>query len=322
MEHIAIDLGSRKSQVCVRAADGEIVDEKRMGTEELAGYLSRRAPGRVVVETCAESFHVAAQAKQAGHEVRVVPATLVRSLGVGARRTKTDRRDAQVLSEVSSRIDLQSVHIPSERSQRWRAMCGARDALVRASTQLSNSVRGWARTQGLRVQVHGPESLPGRVRMFNPPDYIEQMLVALEGVTAQIKLATKEMRRVANDDAVCTLLMTVPGVGPITAVRFVAALDETDRFKSAHFVQAYLGLVPGEHSSGERTQRTSITKAGSRAVRWTLVQAAWSARRHRPNDAMVVWSKQVEQRRGKFIAVVALARKLAGVPRWTPKSGH
>jgi transposase len=149
--------------------------------------------------------------------------------------------------------------------------------------------------------------------MFNPPDYIEQMLVALEGVTAQIKLATKEMRRIAHNDTACALLMTVPGVGPITAVRFVAALDETERFKSAHFVQAYLGLVPGEHSSGERTQRTSITKAGSAAVRWTLVQAAWSARRHRPNDAMVVWSKQVEQRRGKFIAVVALARKLAGV---------
>ena len=106
MEHVAIDLGGRKSQVCVRSADGSILEEKQCETRALCRYLDRRPPSRVIVETCAEAFAVADAAMAAGHDVRVVPATLVRSLGVGARGIKTDVRDARVLSEVSCRIEL------------------------------------------------------------------------------------------------------------------------------------------------------------------------------------------------------------------------
>src|SRR5512146_1860041 len=117
MDHIAIDLGGRESQVCVRSSDGQITEERRVRTVGLAEYLARRPPSRVVMETCSESFTVAECARRAGHDVRIVPATLVRSLGVGARRTKTDRRDSQILSEVSCRIELPSVHMPSEASR-------------------------------------------------------------------------------------------------------------------------------------------------------------------------------------------------------------
>src|SRR6185436_3165269 len=98
MDHIAIDLGGRESQICVRTAAGEIIDERRCSTASLGRYLAQRSGSRVIVETCAEAFSIADAAIAAGHQVRVVPATLVRSLGVGARGTKTDRRDAQVLS--------------------------------------------------------------------------------------------------------------------------------------------------------------------------------------------------------------------------------
>jgi hypothetical protein len=84
----------------------------------------------VVVETCAEAFCVADAARQLGHETRVVPATLVKTLGVGARRLKTDQRDARALSEVSCRIDLPSVHIPTTESRDRKTMCGMREALV------------------------------------------------------------------------------------------------------------------------------------------------------------------------------------------------
>src|SRR6185437_4696964 len=100
MEHVAIDLGGRESQVCVRDATGKILEQKRWPTRELESYLRTRPVSRVVVETCAEAFSVADAALKAGHEARVVPATLVRTRGVGARKTKTDRRDAQILSEV------------------------------------------------------------------------------------------------------------------------------------------------------------------------------------------------------------------------------
>jgi transposase len=320
MDHVAIDLGGRESQICVRQSDGTIVEERRVRTSSLRAFLWRRAKSRVVLETCAEAFTVADAALEHGHEVRVVPATLVRSLGVGSRRTKTDRRDAQILSEVSCRIDLPSVHVPTEASRRRKSMCGMREALVGARTKLINCVRGWLRTQGVRIRSGGVSTFPQRVRHHfqaetpTPlPPYVERMLATIEQLNLQLDEADKELAEVAAKDPQCQRLMTVPGVGPVTSVRFVAALDEHQRFPSAHAVQAYLGLVPGENSSSERQERLSITKAGARAVRWTLVQAAWSARRYRPNDPMVRWSLEVEKRRGKRVAVVALARKLAGI---------
>lgn len=96
MEHIGIDLGSKESQICVRSASGEVLLERRGRTERLGAFLSERSPGRVIVETCTEAFRVAAAAQRAGHEVRVVAATLVRSLGVGQRGLKNDVRDARV----------------------------------------------------------------------------------------------------------------------------------------------------------------------------------------------------------------------------------
>jgi transposase len=319
VDHLAIDLGSRKSQVCVRATDGTVLEERKVETALLGDYLQRRAASRVVLETCAESFRIADLARAAGHEVRVVPATLVKSLGVGARRTKNDRRDAQVLSEVSCRIDLPSVHIPSMESRERKTICGMREALVSARTQLINCVRGWLRTQGIRVKA-GADGFAERVRQQHVlqrdrelPDYVESLLCTIEQHDDQVRQADNRLSRLARADATCRRLMTVPGVGPVTAVRFAAALDDISRFPSAHAVESYLGLVPGEYQSADKQHRLSITKAGSPRLRWALVQAAWSARRCRPNDRLVVWSREVEKRRGKAIAVVALARKMAGI---------
>ena len=94
MDHIAIDLGGRESRICV-CDERENIVEERWWTSQLGDYLEQRPAGQVVMETSAESFAVAETARQMGHDVRVVPATLVKSLGVGARRVKTDRKDAE-----------------------------------------------------------------------------------------------------------------------------------------------------------------------------------------------------------------------------------
>jgi len=319
MEHVAIDLGSRKSQVCVRRTDGSILEERKIATVGLAQYLAERPLSRVIIETCAESFRIADLARAAGHEVRVVPATLVRSLGVGARKTKTDRRDAQVLSQVSCRIDLPSVHIPSMEARERKTICGMRETLVSARTQLINCVRGWLRTQGIPIKI-GADAFAARVRQeYNAqrpqpvPEHVDSLLVTIEQLSKQVRDADRRLAKLAKADATCRRLMSVPGVGPVTSVRFCAALDDRSRFASAHAVQSYLGLVPGEHQSADRQQRLSITKAGSTRLRWALVQAAWSARNTRPHDPAVRWCLEVEKRRGKRIAIVALARKLAGI---------
>jgi transposase len=136
MNHVAIDLGGRESQICVRGADGTILEEKRHATRSLDKLMKQWPPSRIILETSAEAFRVADAAKAAGHEVRVVAATLVKTLGVGARGIKTDQRDARTLSEVSCRIDLPSVHIPTtarDRSARRPpgGRCSSRSASLR-----------------------------------------------------------------------------------------------------------------------------------------------------------------------------------------------
>jgi transposase len=318
MDHVAIDLGGINSQVCVRSGDGKVKLERKIATRKLRDFFATIQPSVVILETCAEAMAVASQAKACGHDTRIVPATLVRSLGVGARGVKTDERDAQALSAASCRVELQSVHIPSSRARELKQMMGARDALVHARTLLCNHVKGQLRSQLLRVRATPPK-LPEAVRKLllekrqGMPMHLERVLKSVEVLTAQILEATKEVSRIAKGDPVCCRLMTVPGVGPITSLRFLSTVDDPTRFKKTHQLESYLGLTPGEDSSSSRQRRTGITKAGSSAVRWTLVEAAWSFRRTQPEDPAILWYEEMAKRRGKKIAIVALARKLAGI---------
>lgn len=320
MKHIAIDLGGRESQVCIRNPEGTIVMEGKHPTDRLEELLREQEPSRVIIETSAEAFAVADGALRKGHDPRVVPSALSRVLGVGDRRTKTDQRDARALSDVSVRLEnLPSVHIPSQTARERRSLCTAREALVSARTQLINSVRGYLRTQLLRVESGKTETFPRRVRKRlesreqGLPAMIARLLIVIEALNKQIAEADAELATIAKEDEVCRRLMSTPGVGPVTAIRFVAALDKVGRFEGAHKVEAYLGLTPGENSSSERQQRTGITKAGPPQLRWTLTQAAWSLWRTRPHDPNVLWAQEVTKRRGKRIAIVALSRKLAGI---------
>jgi len=319
MQHVAIDLGGRESQICVRDETERILREEKVPTKWLGAYLASVPFSRVIVETSAEAFAVADAAKAAGHEVRVVPSTLARALGVGAHGVKTDRRDAQALSAVSCRVDLRSVHVPSEQARNWRAICTARDALVKARTKLVNTVKSQLRAELVSCTARTSGLLPDRIRkewtqvIGTVPPHVERLLEVIQTLNVQVLAADREVRALAESHEVCRRLMSVPGVGPVTAVRFVATLDQVERFDTAHEVQSYLGLTPGENSSSMRVRRTALTKAGSPQMRWLLVQAAWTALRVRPGDPMSRWAKQVADRRGRAIAAVALARKLAGV---------
>jgi transposase len=321
MNHIAIDLGGRESQLCIRSSDGKVLEELRYPTRLLPRWLKTRERSRIILETCSESFPVADAALELGHEVRVVPSSLVKTLGVGARGIKTDRRDAQQLSAASCMIDLPSVHVPSQQARERKALCGMRDILVGSRTSLINSVRGYLRTLPRRTMRSGVAStFAQRVRQMYEaeparpiPSYVERQLQAIEVLSQQIDDADKEIKQIAEGDPLCQRLMTAPGVGPVTSVRFAATVDRVDRFANAHQVESYLGLTPGEHSSSDGKHVLSITKAGPAAMRWLLVQAAWCIYRSRRPQRLQQWAREVEKRRGKRVAVVALARKLAGI---------
>ena len=119
----------------------------------------------------------------------------------------------------------------------------------------------------------------------------------------------------AQDDEVVQRLSTAPGVGPLTALAFVTTLDEVERFDNAHHVESYLGLVPREWSSGEQQQRGKITKQGNGQMRALLVGAAWRiwCRKGTMGSRLRQWTERIAARWGKRVAVVALARRLAGI---------
>jgi transposase len=329
MEHMGVDLGSRDSQVCIRNEAGEIVKEGRCRTDQLARLLASRPPARVVLETCTEAFRIARNAQRHGHDVRVVAATLVHSLGIGQRGPKNDVRDARILSEASCRIELPSVHIPSAVSQEVKAICVSQEALVKARTQLVSRVRSYVRSRIGPLRAT-PDSLPNKVRQIlskdveGLPAHVDRLLTALEMLSGQIADADAELQSLAREDERMQRLMTVPGVGPVTAARFVAAIDRVERFPNASSVASYLGLIPSEDTTGFRIKRKRLTRAAAPQVRWALGQAAWSLYLRRPSDPMVQWARRITERRGAQVAITALARKLVHIlfAMWREKTTY
>jgi transposase len=145
-------------------------------------------------------------------------------------------------------------------------------------------------------------------------ELIEPMSQVLEKVDADLARAEIRLQSIVEKDPKIQLLMTVPNVSVVVAAVFVSVIDDAHRFRNAHQVGAYLGLVPSEKSSGEHRRLGSITKQGNSYARATLMQASWGLiRLSRSDDPLKQWANAVAHRRGKFIAAVALARRLAGI---------
>jgi transposase len=180
-------------------------------------------------------------------------------------------------------------------------------------------IRALLRAEGLRVGSGSGAGFVDRLKMDELPEVLRQRIVPLIEVMGhlneQIKELDRELAALSGSDEVIRRLRTAPGVGPITAASFVATLDGVDRFRGAHQVEAYLGLVPREMSSGEKQHRGRITKAGGGRTRWLLVEAAWSILRWKRSstEPLWQWADRITCRRGRRVAAVALARRMAGI---------
>jgi transposase len=175
------------------------------------------------------------------------------------------------------------------------------------------------RGEGLRVRSGAPEQFLTRLEALPLPPALHATLTStralLTTLDAEIRQADEAVRQIVAHDPVVARLTSAPGVGPVTAAAFVATLDRADRFAGAHQVESYLGLVPSEDSSADSHRRGHITKAGNPRMRWLLVQAAWAVWHSKQSDAQPLrgWAQRIAHRRGRSVAVVALARRLAGI---------
>lgn len=321
MEHVGIDLGSRRSHLAVISEAGELLQRCTIETRELPAWLRARSASRVVMEACTQSPAIARVAQAAKHEVTVVPGHLVRMLGVGARGIKTDDRDALALARASVRSEeLPSVHLRSEVSRSRRELISARATLVESRASIALSIKAWLR--GRLIVVKGRANTLAFCEAVRRaaletqdglPVSIETLLETFEHLTTQIGALDEEIVKLAENDVVCARLMTVPGVGPIVSMAFATQIDDIKRFASAGELASYLALVPGEATTGGKTVRTRTINAGPQRLKALLVQAAWAMWRARPNDPAVLWARAIAEKRGTRIAIVALARKIATV---------
>ena len=327
MEIIGLDLHKRESQLCIQAEDGTI-QERRLATsrERFAAALGARPRARILLEATTESEWVARHLEALGHEVIVADPNYAPMYANRSRRTKTDKRDARTLLDACVTGAYRPAHRLSEAQRHVRAELAVRDALVRTRTRLIALAKTFVRREGLRVAGSSASRVaahltallatlpPGRPSSVLTGE-LAPLLALLASLSAQIAAADHRLAALAAADPVVQRLMTAPGIGAVTACAVVATVDDVTRFRSAHALEAYLGLVPSEHSSGERRQLGRITKAGNRRTRWLLVEAAWRLLRSTTPEtaALRAWALAIAARRGRRIAMVALARRLTGI---------
>ena len=236
-----------------------------------------------------------------------------------SRKVKTDCRDARALAEACLLGAYRPAHRLSDAQRHVRGRLLVRDALVRTRTRYISVIRALLRQQGYRVPsgsaAHFSDRvqalpLPGRLRSVVAP-----LLAVMRPLNQQLAYCDERIEHLAVQDPRLPRLRSVPSVGPVTAAAFLAAVDDAGRFRHAHQLEAYLGLVPREYSSGETQRRGPITKGGHSRTHWLLIQVAVSIlRRHPPQaEELRTWALHIAARRGKHVAVVALARRVAGI---------
>jgi len=299
---------------------GEVV-EKSLTHENLeevrAFYAGLPGPARVGIEASGQSQWFERLLAELGHELWLGDAAKIRARE--PRKQKTDRRDALLLLELLQQGRFPRIWVPTLAERDTRQLLLHRHKWVRLRTQVKNQLQALALNQGVRRKgklwsVAGRAQLEGlplppwtqrrRADLLKLLDDLQPGILDLDRDVAEQARARPEVRR----------LMTHPGVGPVTALAFVLTLGPASRFPRGKQVASYLGLIPSEHSSGGKQRLGHISKQGNAFLRGLLVEAAQSAVRYEPRLRREY--SRLAQRKGRAIAKVAMARKLAVQLYW------
>jgi transposase len=272
-------------------------------------------PERIVLETGTLSAWLARGLRAYGLEVDVIDARQAHGV-MKLQHNKTDAKDAFLLAEIARAGFCRAVSVGSEAAQARRILVKARRHLVRQRRATENAIRGFLGALGLRF-AKGSGKLAARVRaaLEERPDLrpmIEPLLASAQALKEQIKRLDEAVLAEAKGSPACRLLMSVPGVGPITALAFAATIDDAGRFARSRNVGAYLGLTSRRHQSGEMDYSGRISKYGDSLLRSLLYEAANSLLSVvRKSHPLKDWARRLRKRSSHKKACVALARKLA-----------
>ena len=318
MEYGAIDLHKIQSQIRIIAKTGEVIDQRIPTTRDrLATVFWGRPRMRILIEASTESEWVAQHLEELGHEAVVADPNYGPMYGHRSRRIKTDRRDVAALTEACQQGTYRLAHRRSARQHEVQCRLNVRKEITQARTRAISVARAITRAAGLRIPSGNAETFATRLFSLELSPAMKATLSPLRSIIEvcddELAAADEQFDALVAGDPMVKQLTTLPGIGPITATAFVAALDTVSRFERAGQVTSYLGLVPHEYSSGEKQRRGRIVRSAHPHLQSLLVQAAW--RLSRSNDPRTesfrTWAHAVARRRGKKVAMVALARRLA-----------
>jgi transposase len=319
--HAGLDVSVKETSVCIVDETGKICREVKVASypEDLVRVLQDPAwkLERIGLEAGPLSQWLFSGLAESGLPVVCIETRHTRAF-LQAQVNKTDRNDARGIAQMM-RVNLfRPVHVKTLMSQKRRALLTARKLLQEKAIAIENDIRGLLRNFGLKVGQVGSIKFEVRIRelvagISDIAEIAEALLVARSKLREQFAKLHKKLLTVVRDDSVCRRLMTVPGVGPVTAMAFRATIDVPARFSSSKAVGAVLGLTPVQHQSGESNRIGKVSLCGDAMMRTLLYEGAQSVlTRSTQWSWLKVWAR-IAKHRGMKKAIVALARRLAVV---------
>jgi transposase len=314
-----LDVSKEETAYCVKSEDGVILARGKVSTDPAALFEILRehclCPERIVLETGTLSGWLARGLGDLGLAVDVIDARHAHAV-LKLQRNKTDAGDAELLAELARGGFYRLVAVKGEAAQEARVLLKARAHLVRQRCATENAIRGLLGSLGLRFPK-GAGKLAVRVRaaLEARPDLqvtFEPLLSVVAALKRGIARLDQAVMARAKSAPACRLLMSAPGIGPVTALAYAATIDDPTRFTKSRAVGAYVGLTTRRFQSGEMDYSGRISKMGDRLLRSLLYEAANSlltvVRKAHP---LKDWARRIKRRKGHKKACVALARKLA-----------
>ena len=318
-EYVGLDVSKEETAFCVKDSSGKVLARGKAPSDPAALFEMLRehclCPERIVLETGTMSGWLARGLGELGLPVEVIDARRAHAV-LKLQHNKTDAGDAELLAELARTGFYRAVAVPSEAAREARILLKARGHLVRQRRATENVIRGLLGSLGVRFPK-GSGKLAGRVRaaLVARPELattIEPLLSIVATLKREIERLDQEVMARAKSTPACRLLMSVPGVGPVTALAFAATIDDPERFTKSRAVGAYLGLTTRRFQSGEMDYSGRISKMGDAMLRSLLYEAANSlltvVRKAHP---LKDWARRIRRRKSHKKACVALARKLA-----------
>jgi len=319
---IGIDIGKNSFHVVGLDKRGAIALRQKWSRGQVETRFANMPPCLIGMEACCGAHHLSRKLKALGHDARLMPAKYVRPYSRGQ---KNDFRDAEAIAEAVQRPTMKFVATKTTEQLDLQALHRVRERLVSQRTGVINQIRAFLLERGIAVRqgfrflrIALPDVLAAPSDVLSPRmvHLIEDLAIDWRRLDERVDAVTAEIEALALQDAGCERLMSVPGIGPIISSATVAAIGTGDVFSKGRDFGAWLGLVPKQISTGDRTILGKISKRGNRYLRVLFVQAAWVVL-IKPKSweryGLGPWIETARKRLHHNVLAIALANKLARI---------